>query len=159
MIGTPDTRLSELAELLLGQSPDGMIFADRNGIIRYWNEAAARIFGFPAMEAEGQHLDLIVPERFRAAHWRGFDQALATGNTKYHGKALPTRALHREGHQFYVELSFSIVRGTDGAIIGALANARDITERFSADRAKGERLKELERQLADLQPPQADGGA
>jgi len=138
------------ADLLIAASPDGMILADPGGTIQVWNEAASRIFGVSADSAIGQSLDMIIPERFRQAHWRGFQESMQSGRTKYAGKALPTRATHAEGRQLYVELCFSIVHDRGGVIIGALATARDITERFLADREKDRRRQE--RQRAQQQP-------
>lgn len=130
---------------LVEQAPDGVIFADNAGTIVRWNAAAERIFGYPADEALGTSLDIIVPERFREAHWKGFERALADGETKYAGQVLPTRALRKDGTEIYVELSFAIVKGEGGEVLGALAHARDITERFERDRALRRRLRELER--------------
>ena len=132
------------ASLLVEQAPDAMIFADRDGVIRAWNAAAERIFGFSNETAIGQDLNIIVPEGLRDAHWQGYDRALAAGDTKYRGQALPTKALRADGSQIYVELSFAIVHDRDGAVIGALAQARDITERFQRDRDLRRRLRELE---------------
>jgi PAS domain S-box-containing protein len=56
-----------------------VIFADRSGKVRRSNRVSAALFGFSAAEALGQTLDLIVPEHLRAAHWRGFDDAMASG--------------------------------------------------------------------------------
>lgn len=139
-------------QALLAQSPDAVIFAGPDGHIRYWNAAAERVFGFPAAEAVGAHLDLIIPESFREAHWTGFHRALAAGETKYAGQALPTRARHADGGERYVELSFAIVRAADGPVAGALACARDITERFERDRAQRRRLRELEAALGSDEP-------
>ena len=58
-----------LADSILEQAADAVIFADVEGIIRIWNKAAEVIFGFTAGEAVDQSLDLIVPERLRTAHW------------------------------------------------------------------------------------------
>lgn len=66
-----------LAEAILDSVADAVIFADRSGTIRRWNPAAATLFGFPADEALGRTLDLIIPEHLRSAHWRGFDGAVA----------------------------------------------------------------------------------
>jgi PAS domain S-box-containing protein len=121
---------TELGQLLLQQAPDAIIFADQRGIIREWNPAAERIFGYSKQEAVGSSLDLIVPERFREAHWRGYERALSEGQTKYSGKALPTRSARNDGATIYVELTFAIVHDDTGSIIGALAHARDITERW-----------------------------
>lgn len=132
--------------MLVEQAPDATIFADLEGIIRTWNPAAERIFGFTAADAVGQTLDIIIPESLREAHWTGYDRALAAGDTKYRGQALPTKATRADGSTIYVELSFAIVHGRDG-VIGAMAQARDISERFDRDRTMRRRLRELEAQV------------
>ena len=131
-------------ERIVSEAPDALIFADREGVIRTWNGAAERIFGFTASDALGQSLDLIIPEAFRENHWRGFDRALADGDTKYRGQVLPTRATRAAGPDIYVELSFAMLHGPGGDVTGALAQARDITERFERDRTMRRRLRELE---------------
>lgn len=135
---------------LVDQGPDAIIFADRDGTIRVWNAAAERIFGFTASDAVGQNLDIIIPEAFRERHWAGFARALADKRTKYEGQALPTRALTAKGDTIYVELSFAIVIGEDGEAAGALAHARDITQRFEDDRMRRRRMAELERRIQEL---------
>jgi PAS domain S-box-containing protein len=145
-----DTSTAAASEsLIVAQAPDAIIFADRDGIIRVWNAAAERIFGFTADSAIGQDLNIIVPESLRDAHWTGYDRALAAGDTKYRGQALPTKATRTDGSQNYVELSFAIIHGSGGDVIGALAHARDITERFERDRTMRRRLKELEATAAN----------
>ena len=130
---------------LVEQAPDGIIFADRDGVIRVWNAAAERIFGFTAEAAIGKDLNIIIPEGLRDAHWTGYDRALAAGDTKYRGQSLPTKAVKADGSQIYVELSFAIVHGSDDEVIGAMAGARDITERFERDRTMRRRLRDLEK--------------
>jgi len=83
---------SDIADLLVNQSPDADIFADLSGIIRVWNSAAERIFGFSSDMAIGARLDIIIPEPFREPHWRGFNRAIADAVTQFEGQALPTRA-------------------------------------------------------------------
>lgn len=139
-----------LARHLLDQSPDAVIFAGTDGMVAYWNEGAARIFGYGIDEAAGKSLDFIIPEQFREAHWKGFDRALEAGDTKYRGQVLPTRAMRADGETIYVELSFAIVKDDDGTVLGALAEARDITERFNRDREMRRKLRELEQAQAQL---------
>ncbi|MCA9855617.1 MAG: PAS domain S-box protein [Dehalococcoidia bacterium] len=134
---------------LVDQAPDAVIFAGADGRITTWNTAAERMFGFTAAEAIGQSLDIIIPERFRDAHWKGFERAMGDGVTKYAGQFLPTRAQKEDGSQFYVELGFAIIV-VDGESVGAMATARDITERFESDRAQRRKLKETEEELAKL---------
>jgi PAS domain S-box-containing protein len=135
------------ARLLLDGAPDAVIFAGPDGRIVEWNAAAEAVFGYSAAEAVGESLDLIIPERFREAHWTGFRRALADGATKYAGKSLPTRSQRKDGQDIYVELTFAIVKTAAGEVIGALAHARDISERWAREREQRQRLRELEERL------------
>lgn len=125
-----------LAERILDEIADAVIFADRGGTIRRWNRGAAALFGYSAAEALGQKLDLIIPEHLRTPHWRGFDAAVASGVLKLEARPTLTRATHKSGSRLYVELTFALVTGeAEGAVLGAVAVARDATERVAAQRA------------------------
>ncbi|MBB3190000.1 PAS domain-containing protein [Halomonas cerina] len=137
--------LPGLAQALIEQSPEFVIFSDDSGIIQVWNGAAERTFGFSKDEAVEKSLDIIIPESLREAHWRGFARAIAEGATQYSGKSLPTKALRSDGARIYVEFGFSIVLDAKGRVLGALATGRDITERFEKERANRKRLQELEK--------------
>jgi PAS domain S-box-containing protein len=127
-----------LHETILDQAPDAIIYADREGAIRVWNRAAEALFGYAASEVTGQSLDIIIPERLRAAHWAGFDKSLSTGETKYAGRVLTTRSVHKDGRRLYVDLSFSLLKDRAGNIVGAIAVARDATERYLAARRESQ---------------------
>src|SRR5262245_18219342 len=117
---------------------DAVIYADRAGTIQRWNRAAASLFGFDAAEALGRNLDLIVPEALRAAHWRGFEAALTSGATKGSGRPTLTRATHASGRKLYIEMTFALVGAADGGPAqGAVAVARDVTERIERGRGAG----------------------
>ena len=96
---------------------------------------AAILFGYTAPEAVGRNLDLIIPEHLRAAHWRGFETAMTRGVMKLEGRPTVTRAVHQSGRKIYVEMTFALVRGRAGsAPLGAVAVARDVTERVEQQR-------------------------
>ena len=61
--------LDTLARALLGTSSDAIIAADKDGVVRFWNPGAERIFGYTSEDAVGQSLDIIIPERLRKRHW------------------------------------------------------------------------------------------
>jgi PAS domain S-box-containing protein len=131
---------SALAESILEQMADAVIYADDTGTIMRWNHAAAALFGYSAAEALGQNLDLIVPEHLRAAHWRGFEAATRSGVMKLQGRPTVTRARHQTGRKLYVEMTFALVKGQAvGAARGAVAVARDVTERIEQQRADARR--------------------
>ena len=132
--------MSSLAESILEQIADAVIYADNTGTIMRWNDAAAALFGYSAAEALGQNLDLIIPEHLRAAHWRGFEAATTKGVMKLQGRPTVTRARHQTGRKLYVEMTFAIVKGqAGGAACGAVAVARDVTERVEQQRANARR--------------------
>jgi PAS domain S-box-containing protein len=135
--GLPTELLRDMAEAL--------VFADTGGVIRAWNPGAEAVFGYSAADAIGRNLDLIIPENLRQAHWRGFERAIAEGATRHGRRAMITRALHATGDKLYVDMSFAVVRDCSGAVIGAVAVARDATERYLEERRLRERLAVLEK--------------
>jgi PAS domain S-box-containing protein len=124
----------ELAERIVEQVADAVICVNHLGAIIRWNPACTALFGYSAEEALGQSVDLIIPEHLRAAHWSGFDAAMANGVTKLHGRPTLTRALHKSGRRLYVEMTFAIVKGDTNEVFGSVAMARDVTERVERER-------------------------
>ncbi len=130
-----NTGTADIAQRVLAQAADALIYAARDGRIALWNAAAERVFGWSAAEALGQNLDLIIPEHLRAGHWRGWHAAMQTQQLKLHGHATLTRALTKSGRKCYVEMSFALVKDDAGVPIGAVAMARDVTARLEQERA------------------------
>jgi PAS domain S-box-containing protein len=132
-------------EVVLGmaaQAPDGVVIIDREGLIRYWNRGAERVFGFSAAEADGRSLDIIIPEKHRRRHWDGFRTALERGATKY-GEAdlLTVPALAADGRTLSIEFSVVLLTGSDGApYVGAVV--RDVTARRARERESMRRRAE-----------------
>lgn len=142
---------TELCERLIAQMPEAVVFADPEGRIRLWNRGAEILFGHGAAEAVGENLDIIIPQELRARHWEGYHRAIAAGETRLGTRALPTKAVRKTGETIYVELSFAVIHGEAGTVLGALAVGRNITERYVQDRTRRRRLAELEEQLRGAQ--------
>jgi PAS domain S-box-containing protein len=120
----------------LDRSPDGMLYCDRDGVIRYWNRGCQRIFGFSAEDAIGQSLDLIIPQSLRGRHWTGYAQTMATGHSRYAaGDMLAVPALHKDGTRISVEFSITPFLDDAGHMIGMGATMRDVTKRFEEMKA------------------------
>lgn len=133
-----------LATAVVKTSAEAIVVTDPAGSIRLWNEGAARIFGYSAAEATGQSLDVIIPEKLRDRHWRGYFQTMATGHTRYGDKLLSVPATHRDGHRLSIEFSVALLRDNVGQIVGISAIIREITERRNAEQALRARIAELE---------------
>ena len=123
-------------EALVEQLPVSVILADREGLITAWNRGSESLFGYPAKEVLGRSLDIIIPEHLRPAHWEGYRRSLASGATKYTGRVMTTRAVHKDGRKLYVDFSFGMLKDAAGAVVGAIAVGRDATERYLAEKAK-----------------------
>jgi PAS domain S-box-containing protein len=96
--------------------PDAVVYADVAGKIRFWNHSATRIFGYEAVEALGQTLDLIVPESLRARHWQGYDRVMAGGESRYgEGDVLAVPAIRKDGRRISIEFTVLPMRDDAGA--------------------------------------------
>lgn len=129
---------------IVDSSPDGIIFADQDGIIRLWNAGAERIFGYTAGEAVGQMLDIIVPEKIRERHWEGYFRVMKTGETRYGTALLSVPGIRKDGSRVSLEFSVALIRDEDGALLGVSAVIRDVTARWQKEREMEERLASLE---------------
>ena len=140
MTGVPD----DLASRILDGSPDAVVVCDRAGTVRYWNASAERTFGFGAAEALGVSMDFIIPERFRARHWAGWEAAMKAGVTRYGaGQLLAVPALHKDGRQISIEFSIQFVMGADERVNWVAAFIRDVTERYQREKTLRAQLSAL----------------
>jgi PAS domain S-box-containing protein len=144
MTTVPD---ESLAQQIIANTPDGVIFADRDGVIRFWNAGAEAIFGYSAQEAIGQRLDSIVPEPLRARHNEGYHGVMQTGVTQYDGRRLlAVPAMRKQGERISVEFSIALIRDSSRALVGVAAVMRDVTERWRKEKEMSQRLAALEAQ-------------
>ena len=138
MIG-PD----QVGPAILAAASDAIVAADPDGIIRFWNPGAERIFGHTAGEAIGRSLDLIIPERLRQRHWDGYRRTMATGASRYGaGDLLSAPSIRRDGTTISIEFTVVLLKSDAGEVTGIIAVMRDVTARFAEVRA-------LRRKLAD----------
>lgn len=111
-------------------------------MIRFWNPGAERI-GFTRAKAVGSSLDLVIPTRLRAAHWRGYREVMRTGVSRYgEGDLLSVPSLTKGGARISVEFTIVPLLDAAGEMAGTAAVLRDVTARF-------EEMKALRRKLAD----------
>jgi len=136
-----------LAKAVLSTRSDAIVAAGRDGIIRFWNPGAERIFGHASGEALGQSLDLIIPERLRQRHWDGFRHTMATGHSRYgEGDLLAVPAIRKDGATISVEFTIVPLKTETGLMDGMVAIMRDVTARF-------EETRQLKRKLAEATKP------
>jgi PAS domain S-box-containing protein len=125
---------------------DAIISVDEEQRIVLFNQAAERMFLYPAEEAIGQSLDRFIPKRFRAAHKGHIENFGRTHVSERTMGALGALyGLRADGGEFPIEASISQIE-SDGERLYTVI-LRDITERKNAEEA----LKEHSR-ILDLAP-------
>ena len=129
---------------LVGCVGDAIIVVDAHEKIVMWNPAATRIFGYSEVEALGNTLDLIVPERQRHRHNEGCRKSMETGITRYGTSLLKVPALHQNGSMLSIAFTVGMLFDEHQKVNGIVAVIRDETERFAEERALKKRLLELE---------------
>ena len=72
---------------LIEASHDGIVIASAQGEIIAVNGAAEEMFGYGEKELEGKPLSILMPERYQERHLAGIKNFIATGVSRYLGKA------------------------------------------------------------------------
>jgi PAS domain S-box-containing protein len=118
---------------IIETSRDAFVGMDSSGIIVDWNRKAAATFGWSAEEVLGRKVsDVMVPERFRAAHEKGLRHFCETGEGPVLDKRIEIVGLHRNGHEFPIELTISAMPWGAKHLFSSVI--RDITERKRQER-------------------------
>jgi PAS domain S-box-containing protein len=127
---------------VIESSDDAIVSKDLNGVIRSWNKAAERIFGYTAEEMIGQSIWVLLPPD-RSEEEKEILSRLRRGERVDHFETVRVR---KDGQQIDVSVTISPVWDTQGRVVGASKVARDITERKLAE----VKLKQSRRELLDL---------
>ncbi len=123
---------------------DAVIFSDSGGVIRFWNRGAEAVFGYSEAEAVGQTLNIIIPEKQREAHWKGYGKSMREGTTKYGRQTLAVPAVRKDGTRISIEFTIALLRGEDGNVLGPAAVVRDVSERWEREKSLRQRISSLE---------------
>jgi diguanylate cyclase (GGDEF)-like protein/PAS domain S-box-containing protein len=119
-------------EAFFDSSIDAVVQMDFDGYITGWNHQAEKVFGWSAEEILDQTIEqTIIPERYREAHKKGMKRFLESGKTSVMNSLIEIHALHRDGHEFPIELSVSVIDSADLQEFSAYI--RDISERKHAE--------------------------
>jgi PAS domain S-box-containing protein len=116
----PTLRLAAIVE----SSDDAIVSKDLNGIVKSWNKAAERIFGWKAEEIVGQSITMIIPPELRG------DEDIILGKIRKGERIdhFQTVRMRKDGRRIDVSLTISPVKDQNGNVIGAAKIARDVTQ-------------------------------
>jgi len=102
------------------------------GVIIGWNKQAGNIFGWSTIEAIGRTVhETIIPPSHREAHLRGLKHFILTGEGPVLNKQLEIVGLHRDGHEFPIELTITPIKVGTKHEFSAFIN--DITQKKESE--------------------------
>lgn len=143
-------RNEALFRTLIESAPDAVIGVDSDGIIVLVNRRTEEYFGYGRAELVGAHLEILIPERFHAAHRVHRKAYVAAPRARPMGTGLALSARRRDGTEFSIDVSLSHVETDEGILV--IAIVRDASERARAER-DARRLREhqlLRRQALEI---------
>ena len=126
--GTPKTTaVDSLLEPLFEQSPDAIVITNQQGTIVRINAEAERAFGYNRDEILGQPVELLIPERFRAAHPLHRASYGHQRKRRPMGAGVELSARRKDGTEFSVDIMLSPIDSPNGSLV--FCAVRDISER------------------------------
>lgn len=143
-------------QAIMDHVPEPLITLDSAGVIRSFNTAAERAFGYRADEILGQHVAILMPEPDRLRHQNSLAQYFDTPEDGRFAEAFREfKGVRKNGEIFPIELLVSDIKlGGQRQFIGVL---RDVTQRERAE-AEWRKLSSALDQTADsIMITDADG--
>jgi PAS domain S-box-containing protein len=129
-----EEQLRSLLAAIVESTDDAVIGKTLDGTIVSWNAGAQRIYGYSPEEVIGRPISVLVPAS-RPDELPSILERLKRGELIDHFETVRVR---KDGKHIDVSVSISPIKDAAGAIIGASAIARDISDRkrFEAERSK-----------------------
>ena len=114
-------------------SPDAIVVTDRNGRIVDANAQLENFFGYRRSGLLGQLVEVLIPERFRAAHPKHRADYAAQPRVRSMGGRVELYARRKDGSEFPVDIMLGPIDGDDGALV--LAVIRDLSQKKKDEEA------------------------
>ncbi|MDQ3927668.1 MAG: diguanylate cyclase [Chloroflexota bacterium] len=109
---------------VLASSNDAIIAMTLEGVILTWNSGAEQLYGLPASNMKGKHLNEVVPPELHGELQAAFRKIV---QGKY-ARSVEMDYLRNDGLHMHLSLALSPVNDAVGRVVGVSGIAHDITE-------------------------------
>lgn len=140
----PDQHLFMLESL-----PDATVIANQFGLIVFVNKQTEMLFGFHREEMLGEHVEMLMPLRFRDSHVDKRQSFASSPRVRPMGSGKDLYGMRKDGSEFPVEIYLSPMQTENGLLI--LSSHRDISERKASETKIQHLNNELARSNAELE--------
>lgn len=134
-------------EALFNYASIGILVTNQQGKIVLINDFALRQFGYEREELVNEHMEKLMPKRFRQAHVAHRDHYNQHPSSRPMGIGLDLFAVKKDGTEFPVEISLSQYEHEEGSFVIAYIN--NITERKKAEEKIEKLNNELEHKISE----------
>lgn len=130
----------EKHRMILNTMEDGYFESDLNGNLIFFNEAVRRAHGIPADQLKDLNFRQYMSKENAARIYQIFKNVFNTGRSV---RNIEFDFNRKDGTKLTVEMSVSVLKNSDGEVIGFRGVSRDISERKEAEQLR------IERNVAD----------
>ena len=123
---------------LLETANDGIVIVDQQGTIEFANRRLETIFGYSPGELTNRHLEVLIPDRYLAAHRRDHAAFMRKPEARDMGRGIDLFGKRKDGNVFPVEISLSPVKVDSTVLVTAII--RDISDRKKMEIVRQELL-------------------
>ncbi len=118
----------EETSLLLDFMDNGVVSINEKGIVKSFNHAASKIFGYDESEIIGQNVNILMPEPFSSEHDTYIHNYVTSGVSKIIGYGREVIAMRKDGQEFFMNLHVSEMPSSEKGERLFIGTCLDVTE-------------------------------
>jgi PAS domain S-box-containing protein len=122
-----DRRQPDKFSLLFESAPDAVVVIETDGRIALVNAQTERLFGFERESLVGEHVEILLPHRYRHSHIGHRGRYAVSPQIRAMGSGHHLHGMRADGSEFPVDVSLAPVETAQGRLVAA--TVRDVTDR------------------------------